>query len=84
MTYSALAAAIPMPLLAAAGGGRPAEPSLIGRGAAAAMLAEVDACLPGQLALAAAARSVRTGSSFFPSPGFGAERWRPAGRGKVG
>ena len=41
MTYSAVAAAIPTPLLAAAGGGRAAEPSLIGRGAAAAMLAEV-------------------------------------------
>ena len=33
MTCSAVAAPIPTPLLAAAGGGRPAEPSLIGPGA---------------------------------------------------
>nr|CAI9694813.1 unnamed protein product [Rangifer tarandus platyrhynchus] len=46
MTYSTVAAATPTPLLAAVGrgrcgGGQPVEPLLIGRGAAAAMLAEV-------------------------------------------
>lgn len=88
VTCSAAAAAMPSPLLAAAGGGRPAEPSLIGPGAAAAMLAEVALSVPRRLAVAAAAAaaagSVRTGPSFFPSPGVGAERRRPAGWRKVG
>lgn len=88
MTCSAAAAAMPSPLLAAAGGARPAEPSLIGPSAAAAMLAEVALSVPRQLAVAAAAAAaagaVRTGSSFFPSPGVGAERRRPVGWRKVG
>lgn len=60
--------AVRAPLLAAAGGGRRAAPSLIGRGAGAAMLAEAVPPVPWRLAVAVAAASVGAVSCFFASP----------------
>lgn len=59
--------AVRAPLLAAAGGGRPAAPSLIGRGTGAAMLAEAVPPVRWKLAVAAAAPSVGAVSCFFAS-----------------